>query len=194
MGLMWEQCYSRVTIDAICEKAQVKKGSFYHFYKSKAELALAAFDYHWETYSRPCWDRMFSASTPPPDRIQSYLSFGLEKTHEQQREHGRVLGCPFFNVAQETSTIEPEVSQKINELLENFLSYLVTALRDAKSENLTDIEDPDSTARSLFTLVQGSVTQARIKNSLQPLLDLPQAVSRLTGLEIDPLPDQQLAA
>ena len=40
--LMWEESYGSVTIDDICARAGVKKGSFYYFFDSKAALAVAA--------------------------------------------------------------------------------------------------------------------------------------------------------
>ena len=45
--LMWHQSYGRVTIDAICERAGVRKGSFYHAYPDKATLAIEAFEFVW---------------------------------------------------------------------------------------------------------------------------------------------------
>src|SRR5262249_2566506 len=39
--LIWAGSYGSTTIDQICEKAGVKKGSFYHFFDSKADLAVA---------------------------------------------------------------------------------------------------------------------------------------------------------
>ncbi|MEO8425481.1 MAG: TetR/AcrR family transcriptional regulator [Verrucomicrobiota bacterium] len=34
--LIWTGSYGSTTIDQICQKAGVKKGSFYHFFDSKA--------------------------------------------------------------------------------------------------------------------------------------------------------------
>ena len=47
-GLIWEGSYGSTTIDQICEKAGVKKGSFYYFFESKAELAAAALGEDWQ--------------------------------------------------------------------------------------------------------------------------------------------------
>ena len=42
--LIWSGSYGSTTIDHICEKAGVKKGSFYYFFKSKSELAAEALE------------------------------------------------------------------------------------------------------------------------------------------------------
>ena len=53
LDLIWERSYGDVTIDAICEKAGVKKGSFYYFFDSKSELAAAALQSDWENCGKP---------------------------------------------------------------------------------------------------------------------------------------------
>jgi len=35
------------SVDAICERAGAKKGSFYYFFKSKSELTAAALETEW---------------------------------------------------------------------------------------------------------------------------------------------------
>src|SRR6267154_2537844 len=40
--LIWRQSYGSVGVDQICEQSGVKKGSFYHFFRSKSERALRA--------------------------------------------------------------------------------------------------------------------------------------------------------
>lgn len=36
LELIWTGSYGSTTIDQICDKAEVKKGSFYYFFESKA--------------------------------------------------------------------------------------------------------------------------------------------------------------
>src|SRR6476661_5534009 len=45
--LIWTGSYGTTTIDQICEKAGVKKGSFYYFFQSKCDLAAAALEIGW---------------------------------------------------------------------------------------------------------------------------------------------------
>ncbi|MEM9080750.1 MAG: TetR/AcrR family transcriptional regulator [Verrucomicrobiota bacterium] len=185
--LIWTKCYSAVTIDAICEAANVKKGSFYHFYDSKSALAVDAFDHHWETESRPFLDQAFSASRPPNERFQALLQADFEIAASQKEELGQILGCPFCNIGQEISTLEPEVAAKINEMLDRFRGYLTSALRDAIAQGLTDISNPEETSLAIYNFLHGSFAQARIQNSLTPIQNLPENIGRLAGLELAPL-------
>jgi len=182
---MWQNSYGRVTIDAICERAGVKKGSFYHAYPDKASLALEAFEYFWDTHSRPWMDAAFSPSESPLTRISNWLAGGLEKTLECRKVHGRIHGCPLFNVGTEISTLEPAVAAKITEILRRYRRYLTTTLRDAVAEKILELDDADEVARDVLTLVEGTLTQARISNTADPLRRLPISVGRLIGT---PLP------
>jgi len=184
--LMWQQSYGRVTIDAICEHAGVKKGSFYHAYPDKSALALEALEYFWETHSRPWMDEAFSPCNDPLTRLSNWLTGGLEKTLECQRIHGQIHGCPLYSVGTEISTLEPGVAEKVTELLRRYRRYLTSALRDAVAEKLIAPDDPDEVARDVLTLVEGALTQARISNSADPLRRLPSSVGRLIGTTLPP--------
>src|ERR1700751_2897723 len=50
--LISQQSYGSVGVDQICEQSGVKKGSFYHFFRSKSELTVAAYEYHWAILRR----------------------------------------------------------------------------------------------------------------------------------------------
>src|SRR5579885_2466604 len=73
IDLMWLHGYGSVTIDQLCERAGVLKGSFYHFFESKLELAAAAIQWHWEE-RRQQLDRIFSASVPALERLNNYFA------------------------------------------------------------------------------------------------------------------------
>src|SRR5271165_2514696 len=62
--LIWQQSYGAVSVDDICVRAKVKKGSFYHFFPSKSDLAVAAYEEHWQAI-RPRYDGLFSPLVPP---------------------------------------------------------------------------------------------------------------------------------
>jgi TetR/AcrR family transcriptional repressor of nem operon len=74
LELIWTGSYGNTTIDHICDKAGVKKGSFYYFFESKADLAAAAFEANWQIKKAEL-DAMFSPTIPPLERLQKYCDF-----------------------------------------------------------------------------------------------------------------------
>src|SRR5213082_2703076 len=88
--LIWTGSYGSTTIDQICDKAGVKKGSFYYFFESKADLAVAAIDAGCEK-KRAELDTIFSASIPPLERLRKFCEFGYQKQVEMKEKYGSVL-------------------------------------------------------------------------------------------------------
>ncbi|MDB6156224.1 MAG: TetR family transcriptional regulator [Chthoniobacteraceae bacterium] len=182
LDLIWERSYGIVTIDAICEKAGVKKGSFYYFFQSKAELAVAALELNWRTCGKPKWDAIFSASIEPLTRIRNFLQSIHDAQAEIQREHGKVLGCPCFSIGSETSSQDEPVLAQAQAILAQQIRYFESTIRDAQAEGSVPAGDASLKAKCLFALFEGSLAQARIQNDLEVLRILPQAGMGLLGV------------
>lgn len=181
--LIWTGSYGSTTIDQICDKAGVKKGSFYYFFDSKAELAVMGIEEDWQQ-RRPQLDAIFSPTVPPLERLRKYCEFGYEFQAEICKKYGCVLGCPLFSVGAEVSTQEDHRLQaKIQEILEYKRRYLESAIRDAHAAGLANAPDPVVKSRILFAYYQGLQTQARIENNLEVLKDAITGTYELLGVK-----------
>src|SRR6058998_3207807 len=89
--LIWTGSYGSTTIDQICDKAAVKKGSFYYFFDSKADLAETAISEGWG-HKRAELDSIFSPTVPPLERLSKYCEFCYKVQSEISAKYGRVLG------------------------------------------------------------------------------------------------------
>src|SRR5213592_1091956 len=166
--LIWAGSYGSTTIDQICEKAGVKKGSFYYFFDSKADLAVAALDEEWQR-RRAELDSLFSPTVPPLERLRRYCEYGYHLQCEIKAKFGYVLGCPLFSLGAEVSTQEDRLQKKINETLDQKLKYLESAIRDAHAAGLIHAPDARDKACRLFTYYHGLLTEARIRNDSEIL-------------------------
>ncbi len=183
LDLIWEESYGAVTIDDICKKAEVKKGSFYYFFSSKSELAIAALERMWNEESKPKMDSLFSPSVEPLARITSYLEFMAEKQREMHAQHGKVLGCPVASVGSETCACSEEsaVGNKMREMFLRKRKYYESAIRDALADGSIEAGDPAEKASALNGLIEGTLTQARILNDPAVLKTLPGLALRILG-------------
>src|SRR6201986_1109583 len=168
MGLIWENSYGSTSVDAICEKAGAKKGSFYYFFKSKSELPAAALEADWNK-KKAEMDSIFSATVPPLERLNRYFDFVHDRLAEVQKKCGSILGCPFISVGSEVSTQDQIVRETIDRIMDRKLNYFVSAVRDAAAEGLINAPAPGAKARALFSCYQGMMAQARIQNDIELL-------------------------
>lgn len=180
--LIWTGSYGSTTIDQICEKAGVKKGSFYYFFDSKADLAVAALEERWQKLQSEL-DSLFSPLVPPLDRLRRYCDFNYRFQAENHKKYGHVLGCPLHSVGAEVCTQEVRLQAKIQEVLENKRKYLESAIRDANAAGLIQAPDPAAKSRMLFAYYQGLVTEARIQNKLEILRDAVRGTFELLGVK-----------
>jgi TetR/AcrR family transcriptional regulator, transcriptional repressor for nem operon len=182
MDLMWQNSYSAASVDAICDRAGAKKGSFYHFFKSKSELAAAALDGDWNK-KRTEMDSIFSPTVPPLERFDRYFDFVYGRLAELQKKCGSILGCPFVSVGSEVSTQDQIVRETIDRIMDRKLKYFVSAVRDAAAQGLIDAADPDAKARALFACYQGTVAQARIQNDVELLREFKHVAKDVLGVK-----------
>src|SRR5258706_8649664 len=88
LQLIWDESLGVASVDAICERAEVRKGSFYHFFKSKEELVAAALEAHF-TSARVDFDRIFSAGVAPVDRLKGFFELMVRKQQMKLEKAGR---------------------------------------------------------------------------------------------------------
>ena len=181
--LIWSGSYGSTTIDQICEKADVRKGSFYYYFDSKADLAVAAIDSQWQKV-RAESDSLFSPTVPPLQRLKNYFDWGYRFQSEIKAKYGHVLGCALFALGAEVCTQELQLQKKIQEILGYKLKYLESAIRDADAAGLIEAADPAAKARMIHAYYEGLLTQARIQDDLEVLRDAGRGAFAILGLKV----------
>ena len=180
MDLMWQNSYGTTSVDAICERAGAKKGSFYYFFKSKSELAAAALEAEWNK-KKAEMDSIFSPTIPPLERFDRYFDFVHDRLTEMQREYGSILGCPFISIGSEVSTQDQIVRETIDRIMNRKINYFISAVRDAAAQGLIDAPDPVAKAKALFSCYQGTMAQARIQNDIELIRDFKDVAKEVLG-------------
>ena len=176
--LLWLNSFGSVSVDDLCHQAEVNKGSFYHHFPSKVELAVAAFEAHWEVM-RPFLDGIFSSQVPPLERFDRYIAATIQIQTAKQQEHGCVLGCPYTTIGCEVGVQDIQLRAVAALTNERTVRYFVSAIRDAQAQGLIPAGDPEALGLDCQSFVAGTATQARISNSLAPFHRLAVGLRRL---------------
>jgi TetR/AcrR family transcriptional repressor of nem operon len=184
LELIWKSSYGSVGVDDICKAADVKKGSFYHFFPSKVDLALAAME---ETgrMSKASYDEIFSADRNPVERFERYADFVYEMQTQAAAKYGHVCGCPCASLGSEMAGQEEGIRKKFEEIVSSQKRYFESAIRDMVAGGvLPDKTDVKIKAEEISTYFMGQLMMARIQNNLEPLKrDLKQGLLHLLGVK-----------
>jgi TetR/AcrR family transcriptional regulator, transcriptional repressor for nem operon len=180
--LIWNNSYGSVGVDDICKRAKVQKGSFYHFFPSKADLAVAAFDCHWEQM-QPAKDRYFAADIAPLDRIEGFCNFIYQAQTQKKKESGKVLGCLFTSTGSELSTQDKKIRLKIKEMSARNCELFEKAIRDAQKLGQVPPCDAAEKAQELYAFLMGVFVQAKIEDNAELFRRLKPAFFRLLGVK-----------
>jgi TetR/AcrR family transcriptional repressor of nem operon len=185
--LIWESSYGSVSVDDICAKAGVNKGSFYYAFKSKSELAVAAYERHWES-KRPKMDLLFSSQVPSLERLKNYFEVIVADQKERAEKCGKVLGCPFVSLGSELSTQEESIRLKVEQMSERMMKYLESLVRDLAADGHIETQDPKGLAHELYFYVIGVLTQAKIENNIKVIDRLSCGALRLLNVKQETAP------
>jgi TetR/AcrR family transcriptional repressor of nem operon len=182
LELIWVGSFGTTSVDHICERAEVKKGSFYHFFESKHALAMAAIEHGWEEF-RKTLDDAFSASRPPVERLEFWIRHLRDEQVQMHIKHGRVLGCPIHTLGTEVGPMDDLFQKVLKGKLAQYLRYLESAIRDAHAEGVVHAPEASVKAKILFSYSEGLLAHARIWNDLSILDSLEAGMRDILRLE-----------
>jgi len=179
-ALIWSCSYGAVTIEAICSRAGVKKGSFYYFFDSKSDLAIVAIT-EWWAEKWAVLGEFFRPEVPPVDRIVKYIDFACQYLIQEHEKSGQVLGCPFFTLGSEICTQDERLRALVQGILAQISGSFEQAIRDAQASGDLEGTDAGVKARMLWAFYAGTLTRARIENNPDLLRTLAADALELIG-------------
>src|SRR5277367_2784206 len=128
--LMRAQGFNATTVDDICSAAGVTKGGFFHYFKSKEDIAQAAVLRFREGKAQDFHDAPFRKLADPLDRVYGRLDFVKESTGGSKH---LTKGCLIGMFAQELSFTNPELRGACRDSFARMAGDFEKDLADAKS-------------------------------------------------------------
>lgn len=181
-ALFRQQPYSATGVAEIAAAAGVPKGSFYHFFPSKQDLALEVVNEHW-VRQRASWLGILTAPDTIMDRLRKLFIATADVQKDALKGTGSVTGCLFGNLALEVSAQANPVRTRLQEIFEEQIDIIEAAIREAVEAGELTSADPRSTAKSIVAQIEGMVLFAKLFNDPAQLDQLWQNSLTLLKLE-----------
>lgn len=163
--LMSARGFEPMGIQSILESAGVSKSNFYYHFKSKEELCLAALDAMSEHFFNEFVDPVLTnKSLSPKKRLEKYL-----KNMSDMMESGAcVKGCPFTNLATETSDYVPAFREKISQFFERYQQKLSSCFKEGAElgEFRSDIS-PHLASQIMLACMNGTMVLTKVHKKPQ---------------------------
>ncbi|MGE0055713.1 MAG: TetR family transcriptional regulator [Hyphomicrobium sp.] len=109
--LLFAGTFHSVGIDAICKRANVNKGTIYHFFPSKTDILLCTLDNFTDRVVLQFED-VASSNLPPSERLKKFYELCCWNSKRYSLENGFSPGCFIGNISTELSSSEPSVRAK----------------------------------------------------------------------------------
>lgn len=176
---MYARSYADVGVAAICEKAEVQKGSFYHFFTSKQQLTLAVIDDYFADTKESMLDKAFDPAIAPLDRLDRFIEMAIELQSTIHQQTGHILGCPFGNLATELATQDETIRQKLDALFNRFQRLIRDTLQEALDRGDAAPLDVEATANAFLAFFEGTMMLAKTHNDPELLRKLLPAATQI---------------
>ena len=129
--LIRQKGYNATTVDELCLEAGVTKGAFFHHFKSKDELGLAAARY-WSETTTPFFENApFHQPQSALDRVLAYFDFRRSIIRGELAE----FTCLAGTLAQEVHSSHPAIAHAAGDAIAGHASTLVKDIGLAMAEH-----------------------------------------------------------
>lgn len=150
--------YAATTVDDVCEAAGVTKGSFFHHFKGKEDLAIAA-TAHWNELTGGAFaNAPFRRLADPRDRVLGYIDYRAALLTGELPDFTCLLGT----MVQETFETHPAIRDACRHGIELHATTVAADLAEAKAKYAPQADwSPQSLALYTQAVLQGAFILAK---------------------------------
>jgi len=163
--LIHAQGFNATGLQQILQAANIPKGSFYFYFKSKEDFGLEIIDY-FNAIISSIFTRYLSDKNMPPLRRLEELFECFESIFQRS---GYTLGCPIGNLSLELADTNERLRARLEDVIKARIAQIESCLKEAKvNKSLPADLNAADTAHFIFHGFEGAVLHMKVVKSIKP--------------------------
>lgn len=161
---IFENGYQGASLTVILKNAKVHKGSMYHFFANKKELALVSIK---EKIYQRFTQRYNTILELESNYLEAFISNIKDIT---QRDFNK--GCPIANVVQEMSNLDSDFKVLMNDIYLSFRKNIKDILDKAIEKKQMKKCDTNKLSLYIASTLEGAILSAKATGNVQDYTDV----------------------
>lgn len=158
--------FTGMGLSELLKTAEVPKGSFYHYFRSKEAFGVAMLERHYVGYHHRLAHHFAHGNGNYRDRLIAYF----QETLNQFSQKGIISGCLTVKLSAEVCDLSEDMRSAMDRGASRVIALLAEALENGRRSRCLAFEgDTLTQGQVLYALWLGANLQAKISRSALPL-------------------------
>ncbi|HBK1204223.1 TPA: TetR family transcriptional regulator C-terminal domain-containing protein [Escherichia coli] len=168
LELLTQNGFLATGVDAIVKNANVPKGSFYYYFKSKEDYAQTVLNAYDSFFEHKLKKHLHESSCTPMVRLENFINDACEGI----KKYNFTRGCLVGNMMQESPELPQSFIKVLQNILESWQALVAACLSDALSSGEISSNMNNTQLAAIFwSGWEDAVMRSKLYCSTEPVYD-----------------------
>lgn len=158
--LMMSKGYNATTVEEICKMANVTKGAFFYYFKTKEEIGIATLNEYWTSRQRQFTSAGWLDEAQPLQQIEGFLGVVAQVFMQDPYGYACLAGSFTQELADTNPMFQGLVADLFGKWAEQIKPVLQAAKEGAKDQKQIDV---DLLADHIIVVIEGALILAQAR-------------------------------
>lgn len=148
--------YNATTVEEICNIAEVTKGAFFYYFKTKEDLGMSVLQDYWQTRQRQFAESDWAEKSSPQEKLAGFLASVGRIFVNDPKGYSCLAGI----FSQELASVNPNIQALVASLFDEWAQQVIPILDEMKSASADQDINVSELADHIIVVIEGAIILA----------------------------------